>query len=103
MSDPEDPAVQGTDKAFAEPPADDQQSWAGPTAAPDDEDTPPEDAGESKRRSGEDIAESADEEGRTDEGTQGPAGRPYGKTEPEGSSGVDPQGPVTEGPNLPPP
>ena len=103
MSDPEDPAVQGTDKAFEEPPADDRQSWLGPTATADEEDTPPEDAGESERRSAEDIAESADEEGRTDEGTKGVSDRPYGRTEPEGSSGVDPQGSVTEGPNLPPP
>jgi hypothetical protein len=103
MSDSEDPAVQGADKAFETPPSGgDQREWAGPTEAAD-EDTPPDDAGESKRRSAEDIAESGDEEGRTDEGTKGSSGRPYGKTEPEGSSGVDPQGPVTEGPNLPPP
>ena len=34
---------------------------------------------------------------------QGPADRPYGTTGPEGASGVDPQGLVTDGPNLPPP
>jgi hypothetical protein len=103
MSDPEDPAVQGVDKAFETPSSGgDQREWGGPTEAAGD-DAPPDDAGESKRRSAEDIADSGEEEGRTDEGTKGPSGRPYGKTEPEGSSGVDPQGPVTEGPNLPPP
>jgi hypothetical protein len=104
MGEPEDPAVQGTNKAFETPPSDgDQQEWAGPTAAAEDPEGSPEDVGESKRRSAEDIADSEDEEGRTTEGTKGPSGRPYGKSEPEGSSGVDPQGPVTEGPNLPPP
>jgi hypothetical protein len=100
MSDPEDPAVKGTDKAFNEA---EETSAGWPGAGVTDEGSPPDDAGESKRRSAEDIAESGDEEGRTDQGTKGPSGRPYGKTEPEGSSGVDPQGPVTEGPNLPPP
>jgi hypothetical protein len=92
-------------KAFQDP-DEAAPATAGSSAAgvrPDDEDSPPDDAGQSKRRSAEDIGGSGDEEGRTDEGTQGPSGRPYGKTEPEGSSGVDPQGPVTEGPNLPPP
>ena len=104
MSDPEDPAVQGADKAFEGPDeTEHQEGWAGPTARPDDSDAPPDDAGESKRRSAEDIADPEGEEGRTTEGTQGPADRPYGKTEPEGASGVDPQGPVTEGPNLQPP
>jgi hypothetical protein len=104
MSDPDDPAVQGADKAFAGPDeTEHEEGWVGPTARPDDDDAPPDDAGESKRRSAEDIADSGDEEGRTTEGTQGASGRPYGKTESEGSSGVDPQGPVTEGPNLPPP
>jgi hypothetical protein len=104
MSDPDDPAVQGADKAFEGPDeTEHQEGWAGPTARPDDSDAPPDDAGESKRRSAEDVADSGDEEGRTTEGTKGASGRPYGKTESEGSSGVDPQGPVTEGPNLPPP
>jgi hypothetical protein len=105
MGEPEDPAVQGTNKAFETPPSGgDQQEWAGPTAAAEESpEGSPEDVGDSKRRSAEDIAESEDEEGRTTEGTQGPSGRPYGKAEPEGASGVDPQGPVTEGPNLPPP
>ena len=121
MSDPEDPAVQGADKAFAGPPSEEdkeaawvgptvagenaeegehQEGWAGPGVAQEDD---PEDVGESTRRSAEDIADSEGEEGRPAEGTQGPADRPYGTTEPEGASGVDPQGSVTEGPNLPPP
>jgi hypothetical protein len=107
MSDPEDPAVQGADKAFENPEETERrEGFVGPgvrdAAGTTDEDAPPDDAGESKRRSAEDIADSEDEEGRTAEGTQGASGRPYGKSEPEGSSGVDPQGPVTEGPNLPP-
>jgi hypothetical protein len=103
MGEPEDPAVQGADKAFEGPDETErQEGWPGPGVRPDDSDAPPDDAGESKRRSAEDIGDSEDEEGRTSEGTQGASGRPYGKTEPEGSSGVDPQGPVTDGPNLPP-
>ena len=121
MSESEDPAVQGADKAFEGPPSEEskeaawlgptvagetagegehQEGWAGPTATTDDD---PEDVGESTRRSAEDIADSEGEEDRPAEGTQGPADRPYGTTEPEGASGVDAQGPVTEGPNLPPP
>jgi hypothetical protein len=105
MSDPEDPAVQGTDKAFESPEETEREAGTGTGVRADSshEDTPPDDAGESKRRSAEDIADAEDEEGRTSEGTKGPSGRPYGKTEPEGASGVDPQGPVTEGPHLPSP
>jgi hypothetical protein len=104
MSDPEDPAVQGADKAFEGPDeTEGGEGFVGPSAAgTTDDGAPPDDAGESTRRSAEDIADSDDEEGRTSEGTQGASGRPYGKTESEGSSGVDPQGPVTDGPNLPP-
>jgi hypothetical protein len=103
MSDPEDPAVQGADKAFESLEETKRQAgWPGAGVRDDDADAPPDDAGESERRSAEDIADSGDEEGRTTEGTQGASGRPYGKTESEGSSGVDPQGPVTDGPNLPP-
>jgi hypothetical protein len=104
VSDPKDPAVEGADKAFEGPEDTEREAGTGTGVRADSghEDTPPDDAGESKRRSAEDIADSGDEEGRTSEGTQGASGRPYGKTEPEGSSGVDPQGPVTDGPNLPP-
>jgi hypothetical protein len=108
MSDPDDPAVQGADKAFEGPEeTEGREGYVGPSArdaaGTTDEGAPPDDAGESKRRSAEDIADSEDEEGRTTEGTQGPADRPYGTTDEEGASGVDPQGSVTEGPNLPPP
>jgi hypothetical protein len=99
MSDPEDPAVQGANKAFAGP---DEAPAGGPRTGTTDEGAPPDDAGQSKRRSGEDIAGSEDEDGRTTEGTKGPSGRPYGKSEPESATGVDPQGPVTGGPEMPP-
>jgi hypothetical protein len=120
MGEPEDPAVQGADRAFEGPPSEEKETaWVGPTVAGENAeegehregragptattDDDPEDVGESTRRSAEDIADSEGEEERPAEGTQGPADRPYGTTEPEGASGVDPQGPVTDGPNLPHP
>jgi hypothetical protein len=108
MSTPEDPAVAGTDKAFQE-----SDSSLGATSseqtsdddregveATDTEARSPHGVGESTRRSGEDIAQ--DEEGPTTEGTKGASDRPYGKAEPSGSTGVDQQETVTEGPDLPP-
>ena len=104
MNDPEDPAVAGTDKAFEEKGA----SLAADSGEQDDEregveatDTQarsPHGVGESTRRSGEDIAADDDDT----EGTQGTSDRPYGKAEPSGATGVDPQGPATGGPDLPP-
>ena len=114
MSDPEDPAVQGADKAFHPPEDEDyvgpsvrgdegddgerQEGWPGPGVTDDD----PDQVGQSNRRSGEDIAASEDEEGRTTEGTKGPAGRPYGTSDAESATGVDPQEQVTGGPEMPP-
>jgi hypothetical protein len=103
MSNPEDPAVAGTDKAFH---PDESSLGQAPDQARDDAregveatDTQaqsPHGVGESSRRSGETIAD--DDE--STEGVQGPSGRPYGQAEPGGSTGVDPQGSVTEGPDT---
>jgi len=104
MSNPEDPAVAGTDKAFHEKDASlgadsgDRDDERDGVEATDTEARSPHGVGESKRRSGEDIA--GDDE--STEGTQGPSDRPYGKAEPSGGSGVDSQDSVTEGPDLPP-
>jgi hypothetical protein len=100
MGQPEDPAVQGTNKAFENA---EEAPTGGPREGTTDEGAPPDNAGESTRRSGEDIADPEGEAGRTTEGTKGESDRPYGKTEEGGTTGVDSQDTVTEGPHLPPP
>jgi hypothetical protein len=52
--------------------------------------------GESTTRRGEDIAEREDEVGREHAGTKGESDRPYGKSAPEHSTGVNPSGPISE-------
>jgi hypothetical protein len=108
MGEPEDPAVRGANKAFegsgGEPgPGRDvsEEERKGVDSA-DTEASTPLGVGESKRRGAEDIASGKDEKGRTSEGTKGESDRPYGTSEPESATGVDPQGPVTGGPNVPP-
>jgi hypothetical protein len=99
MGEPEDPAVQGANKAFESA---DEAPTGGPATGTTDEGAPPDDAGQSKRRSAEDIADAEDEKGRSTEGTKGKAERPYGTAEPESATGVDPQETVTGGPEMPP-
>jgi hypothetical protein len=101
MGNPEDPAVAGTDKAFHP----DESSLGGAEATHDEEregveatDTEaqsPHGVGESSRRGAEEIADD-----ESTQGTQGPSGRPYGQAEPGGSTGVNKQGSVTEGPDT---
>ncbi|MBC6461879.1 hypothetical protein [Actinomadura sp. HBU206391] len=108
MGNPEDPAVKGADKAF-------EGAWGEPgpgrdvsdeeregVESTDTEARTPLGVGESSTRSAEEIAEKEDEEGRTTEGTKGRSDRPYGTSEPESATGVDPQGPAAGGPKAPP-
>jgi hypothetical protein len=56
--------------------------------------------GESHTRRGEEVAA---EEGKKAEGRKGVSQRPYGTTDPEEATGVDPQGPQhPDSPNMPP-
>ncbi|MCW2945205.1 MAG: hypothetical protein JWR24_1922 [Actinoallomurus sp.] len=108
MGEPEDPAVRGADKAFEGtggepgPRRDISEEERQGVESTDTEANTPLGVGESSTRRAEDIAESEDEEGRTTEGTKGKTDRPYGKSEPGSATGVDPQAPVTDSPNIPP-
>ncbi|MCW2902418.1 MAG: hypothetical protein JWO67_4683 [Streptosporangiaceae bacterium] len=108
MGEPEDPAVRGADKAFEGPAGergpgrDISEEEREGVESTDTEARTPLGVGESKRRHAEDIAKGKDEKGRTTEGTKGESDRPYGTSGPESATGVDPQEPVTGGPNLPP-
>lgn len=108
MGEPEDPAVKGADKAFEGsggepgPGRDVSEEERKGVESTDMEANTPLGVGKSKRRSAEDIARGKDEKGRTTEGTKGESDRPYGTSEPESTTGVDPKGSVTGGPDIPP-
>lgn len=101
-------ATEGNLKAF-ETPSDDkgpgrevseeERSGVGPA------DTEPDAAlgvGESTTKSGEEYGAEG-EEGRYTVGTKGESDRPYGRSDPESGTGVDPQGPIDpESPEMPP-
>lgn len=57
--------------------------------------------GPSRSRSGEDIGDADDEEGRRDAGTRGESGRPVGKSDDRDSTSVDPQDSQDGSPTAP--
>lgn len=56
---------------------------------------------ESTTRSGEDVTDSEQEEGREKTGEEGGAGRPTGTSDPRDSTGVNPQDTITDTPDQP--
>jgi hypothetical protein len=77
--------------------SEEERAGVGPT---DTEAQTPLGVGESTTRRGEDVGDQEPEEGREDRGTKGESERPYGTSSAAPATGVDPQEPVTDSPNL---